>query len=902
MIDGNVVKNGLTSQQVSESRAKYGSNKLPEKKLKTAWDFFKETFEDRLNQILVAMMVVFAILACLGQGSFSEPLGIFVVLLAIAIISMRTGLKSQKSAKELRDKTSVHYCNVLRDGVIKHINTDDIVVGDVVHIESGEAIYADGYLIDGKVSVDNSVLNGESAACKKVPYDSVDHIKVTRWNHALRINEEFIKEKPVIVYGGKKNADSEDYVDPFSLFAGATIVDGEGLMVVTNIGMDTINGQTITSMNEIEETKTSLEIQLDDLANTISKFGTIGATVIGIASLISNIMTIGGINQFVQLGWLPIFGKVAAIITTALTIVVAAVPEGLPLIINLITSQNAKRMLDHNVLAKHTNKIPEAGNIQLLCTDKTGTLTKGVLQPVHNITLDGAEVSNANDANMLFEENVCLNSTAMFDDNGKIVGGNATERALLSMMDKGLYEAYQDANVTNRKSFNSAYKYSAVEVTNDDGNVTTYYKGAPEKLLAVAKKYVNANGDIVDIDHDDVKKKIANFTTKAMRVIATGYSMSPLGENLPEDMIIISLVAIRDDVREEVPEAVKRMHDAGVQVMMVTGDVIETAVAIAEDAGLITNDADISMSAIDFDKLSDDEAKAKLPYIKVIARATPQTKLRIVKLAQELGLCVGMTGDGTNDSPALKAADVGFSMGSGTDVCKEAGDIIITDDNFVSITDAVMLGRTFMHNVMKFLKFQLPINVSLVLLSVIYSLFFGMEAIAAVQILIINIVMDSLNSLSFGGEPPKPEYMKVNPIPKGSKLLSNETIAQIGVSVLTFMAIFGITAIPVVRNLFGSEEVYATARFALLVIMATINGFNIRTDSTHLLEGIENNTMFAKIALVILVGIFLLCQFGGAMLHCTAMNIVQWMIIYALSLLVIPADLIRKNIINGGIK
>lgn len=869
--------NGLTNQQVLESRSTFGSNKLPEKKLKTAWDFFKETFQDRLNQILIAMMLVFTVLAFSGQGSFSEPLGIFVVLLAIAVISTRTGLKSQKSTKELKDKTSVHYCNVLRDGEIQHINTDDIVVGDVVHIESGEAIYADGYLVEGKISVDNSVLNGESKECKKSVIPDFKYVK-------------------------KNTITGNDYVDANSLFAGATVVDGEGKMIVTEVGVNTVNGKTITSMNEIEETKTSLEIQLDDLASAISKFGTIGAIFIAIASLISNIMILGGVAEFLQLGWLPILSKVLTIVTTALTIVVAAVPEGLPLIISLITSQNAKRMLDHNVLAKHTNKIPEAGNIQLLCTDKTGTLTKGILQPVHNITLDGVEVGKATlEVNNLFFDNICLNSTAMFDSEGKIVGGNATERALMSMVNEKTYKKHVNVNVTNRKSFNSAYKYSAVEVENN-GNKITYYKGAPEKLLSVAKKYINTNGDIVDIDHADVKNKISSFTTKAMRVIATGYSESPLGEDLPKDMIIVSLVAIRDDVREEVPEAVKKMHNAGVQVMMVTGDVIETAVAIAEDAGLMTSRTDIAMSAIDFDKLSDDEAKEKLPHIKVIARATPQTKLRIVRLAQELGICVAMTGDGTNDSPALKAADVGFSMGSGTDVCKEAGDIIITDDNFVSITDAVMLGRTFMHNVMKFLKFQLPINVSLVLISVIYSLFFGMEAIAAVQILVINIVMDSLNSLSFGGEPPKPEYMREQPIPKGSKLLSHETVTQIGVSVLTFMAIFGITAIPAIKNLFGSEEVYATVRFAMLVIMATINGFNIRTDSMNLFKGIMNNTMFVKIACMIFAGIILLCQFGGEMLHCAPLNIVQWTVILALSLLVVPVDLIRKKIMNGGIK
>lgn len=882
MVDFKHVGTGLTDEQVLQNRATFGSNKLPEKKLKTAWDFFKETFSDRLNQILIGMMIVFTILAVSGQGSFSEPLGIFVVLLAIAIISTRTGLKSQRSAKELKDKTSVHYCNVLRNGEIKHINTDDIVVGDVVLVESGEAIYADGFLIEGKLSVDNSVLNGESKECKKYVI-------------------------PNFEYTEKETITGDDYVDANSLFAGATVVDGQGKMIVTKVGINTVNGNTITSMNEIEETKTSLEIQLDDLAGAISKFGTIGAAFIAVASLISNVLLMGGMNEFLSLGWLPIVSKVLTILTTALTIVVAAVPEGLPLIISLITSQNAKRMLEHNVLAKHTNKIPEAGNIQLLCTDKTGTLTKGMLQPVHNITLDGMEVDTADRAvKNLFYNNVCLNTSAMFDSEGKIVGGNATERALLTMVNKEAYDQRTShLNVTNKKSFNSAYKYSAVEVDDVENSIpfkATFYKGAPEKLLAVARHCVNGNGDVVEIDHERTKSMIAAFTTKAMRVIATGYAPSPLGEDLPEDLIITSLVAIRDDVREEVPEAVQKMHGAGVQVMMVTGDVIETAKAIAEDAGLITSKTDIAMSAIDFDKLSDEEAKAKLPYIKVIARATPQTKLRIVRLAQDLGLCVSMGGDGSNDAPALKAADVGFAMGSGTDVCKEAGDIIITDDNFVSIANAVMLGRTFMHNVMKFLKFQLPINVSLVILSIIYSLFFGMEAIAAVQILIINIVMDSLNSLSFGGEPPKPEYMKEQPIPKGSKLLSKETITQIGVSVVTFMAIFGITAIPAIRNLFGSEEVYATARFAMLVVMATVNGFNIRTNSMNLFKGIKNNTMFVKIALTIFVGIILLCQFGGSMLHCAPLSFVQWIVVFVMSLLVVPVDLIRKKIMNGGVK
>lgn len=870
--------NGLTNAEVVKSRQKYGSNKLPERKLKTGFQFFMETFKDRLNQILLAMMIVFTILAVFGQGSYSEPIGVAVVLLAIAFIGMNTGLKSQKSAKELKDRTSVHYCNVVRDGKIEHINANDLVVGDLVIIQSGEAIHADGYLADGMVKVDNSVLNGESEECKK-----------TAWTD----------EDSPITMGGKREANSNDYVDNHSLFAGTTIIDGEGKMIVTNVGVNTVNGQTISTIDEIEETKTSLEMQLEDLAGQISKFGYMGAVIIVVALVVTNIIQVGGIAEYLGIGWIGVLKNVLTVAVTALTIIVAAVPEGLPLIINLITAQNAKVMIKHNVLAKHTNKIPEAGNIQLLCTDKTGTLTVGKLVPVENTMGDGNQVENGSMVESLFKLNTVLNSSAMYDENGEIVGGNATERALLTLVNADECSMIKNSvTVVNKKNFNSAYKFSAVETDGKEGKIT-YYKGAPERLIEAAVFYETSEG-IKPIDKDRLRKIVKMYAVKAMRVIATGYSKSALPEEgFPDDLIITSLVTIRDDVRPEVPEAVAKMNEAGVQVMMVTGDVIDTAKAIAKDAGLITSDTDIAMSAMDFDELSDEEAKEKLPYIKVIARATPSTKLRIVKLAQELGLCVGMTGDGTNDAPALKAADVGFSMGSGTDVCKEAGDIIITDDNFVSITDAVLLGRTFMHNVMKFLKFQLPINVGLVILSILYPIFLAVEAVAAVQILVINIVMDSLNSLSFGGEPAKDEYMKEKPIPKGSKLLSKETVGQIAVSVAAFIGIFGLTLLPPIQRIFNNNEsVYATARFALLVMMATFNGFSIRTDGFNLFKGIEKNKLFVKIAVAIFALTFILAQFGGDIMGCTALTLTQWTTVICLAFMVIPIDLARKAIIK----
>lgn len=883
------MKYGLTNQEVLESRNTHGSNKLPEKKLKTRFQFFMETFEDRLNQILLGMMVVFTILAVCGQGSYSEPIGVGVVLVAIACIGMNTGMKSQKSAKELKDRTSVRFCNVVRDGKIEHINADDIVVGDVVIVQSGEAIHADGILIEGDLKVDNSVLNGESEECKKHP--------ITQTQTDLWVEKN-------VKLGGVNNASASQFVNDYSLFAGTTVTDGEGKMLVTNVGIDTVNGQTITAIDEIEEQKTSLDIQLEELAGQISKFGYIGAAIIVVALLVTSFIEYGGIAAYLGLGWISILKNVLTIAVTSLTIIVAAVPEGLPLIINLITAQNAKVMIKHNVLAKHTNKIPEAGNIQLLCTDKTGTLTVGKLVPVENVMGSTEPVSNSVAVSKLFKKNIVMNSSAMYDESGSIVGGNATERALLTMVPPEEYESiHKEFSVLNKQNFNSANKYSAVEVATGVGEEETrivFYKGAPEKLLAKAVAYADESGEH-KLDKEFIRNQaIDRYTSQAMRVIATAYSESPLVENeLPDDLVITSFVAIRDDVRPEVPEAVAKMHSAGVQVMMVTGDVLNTARAIGEASGILATQSDVAMSAEDFDNLSDDRAKELLPHIKVIARATPSTKLRIVKLAQEMGLCVGMTGDGTNDAPALKAADVGFSMGSGTDVCKEAGDIIITDDNFVSITDAVLLGRTFMHNVLKFLKFQLPINIGLVILSIAYPILLHIEAVAAVQILVINIVMDSLNSLSFGGEPAKAEYMLEKPIPKGSKLLSRETVSQIGMSVFAFLMLFAITATPTFQSVFRyNEEVYATARFALLIFAATFNGFNIRTTGTNLLEGIGKNKLFVEIAGIIFVMTFLLAQFGGAFMGCVPMNFGQWLVVILLSTLVIPIDLVRKTVLK----
>ena len=380
-------------------------------------------------------------------------------------------------------------------------------------------------------------------------------------------------------------------------------------------------------------------------------------------------------------------------------------------------------------------------------------------------------------------------------------------------------------------------------------------------------------------------------------MIAVAFSKENLTAGLlPKKLVFISMAALRDDIRTGVPDAVRTMHNAHVQVIMITGDILDTAKAIAIDSDILKeNSKDIAIDATELESLSDEEILKILPNIKVIARAVPSTKLRIVSVAQSAGKSIGMCGDGTNDAPALKLADVGFGMGSGTDVCKAASDVIIIDDNFVSVTKAVLLGRTFMHNMMMFLKFQLPINIYLMLMCLFYPLVFGVTAFWAVQILMINIVMDGLNSLAFGGEPTKQEYMREEVIKKGAPLLSKNVMKQIIASVIGFFLVFVLFSLPDIKSIFLNEAQLQTARFALLVFVAMLNGFNIRTDHINPLDGITKNINFLIVAFAVLVGTVIIVNFAGGFLNAVPLGFNQWMCLILLSAVIIPFGMLIKS-------
>lgn len=880
--------NGLTDKQVEESRSKFGSNEIPDSEPTTFWEEFKETFSDPMIKILLAIAALMIVMFFFGYAEIYEPLGTIVAVLIVATVSAKTGVASDTKYRELKDNTEKDKCKVHRNGVITVINVDDVVVGDKVLLQSGDKIPADGVLIDGALRVDNSALNGEAEECKKTA-----------------ASEDFQLEDDIT---------GDTFVDAHSLFRGAVIFDGEGILDVRKVGLKTMMGKMAEEMQE-DEPDSPLKVKLAKLAKQISTFGYIGAVLIAVLYLVYFVMQAGGVSQYFAMGIEPVVKDVVRALSLAIVIIVCAVPEGLPLMISLVLMQNTSKMLDHNVLVRKAEGIETAGSLNILFSDKTGTITKGMLEVVDFFTGDGnsidiAQLSKHSKVKGLVDLAIGKNTQSMFDASHKVIGGNATDQALMKFLGEETFKTLENSSeykITKQQSFNSANKFSQARI---DSTGKTFYKGAPEKLLANAVKYLDADGNICTMDNAILNRKIDELAAKAMRVLAFGYSEKDMVENsINDDIVIIGLVGIRDDVRPEAKEAIREVQGAGIQVVMITGDRLETAVAIAKDAGLLKGGSDRALSSAQLNEMSDEEVKKIIPNIRVIARALPTDKSRMVRLCQEMNLVVGMTGDGVNDSPALKRADVGFAMGSGTEAAKEAGKIVILDDNFKSIKDAILYGRTIYHNILKFCKFQLVINVAAVVVSAIAPFFGVDEPLKVTHLLFVNLVMDGLGAMMLGNEPAKEEYMAEAPRKRDESIVSKKMMGQIlTMGIWLTVVSFIYLKVPFFVNLFANEEQHLTGYFVLFIVAALFNGFNVRDDGFAIFAGLNENKDFIKVFLIIIIVQALLVnaaivplapfQWIGEMFSCVPFGIKGWIAVVLLACTMIPADMVRKLCVN----
>ena len=879
---------GLTDQQVEQSRARHGSNVIPEAEPVTFWQEFGRTFRDPMIRILLVIAILMLLMYFFGYAEIYEPAGTVLAIVIVAAVSAKTGVTSDVKYRTLKESARKDTCKVYRNGQVVVLEADEVVVGDKVLLQAGDKIPADGILLDGALRVNNAALNGETEECKK-----------TAASAAFELAEKIT---------------GETFVDAHSLFRGTIVFDGTGVLDVRRVGVATMMGRMAQELQE-EEPDSPLQVKLTRLAGQISRVGYVGAVVIAALYFIFFVLYAGGLQNYLSLGWGTIFQNIIESVSLAVVIIVCAVPEGLPLMISLVLMQNTSKMLAHNVLVRKAEGIETAGSLNILFSDKTGTITKGLLEVVEFFTADGntiptAELAQCQTVQEQLQLAIGKNTAAMYDANHQVIGGNATDQALLKFLGEDAFRALESKGtytVTASQGFHSANKFSQAYI---EGLQKTYYKGAPEQLVAKAKYYLDKQGQRQPLDVEALNRKIDGLAAKAVRVLAFGYGEQPLQENrIQEDLVLIGLVGIWDDVRPEARAAIGAVQQAGIQVVMITGDRLETAMAIAKDAGLLSQPADRALTSADLQKLSDDDIKAILPELKVIARALPTDKSRMVRLCQELNLVVGMTGDGVNDAPALKRADVGFAMGSGTEAAKEAGKIVILDDNFQSIKDAIWYGRTIYHNILKFCRFQLVINLAAVAVSALAP-FLGLgEPLKVIHLLFINLIMDSLGAIMLGNEPALEQYMQEKPRRRDEAIISKAMLGQIAVmGVWLTLLSFAYLRLDIFHGVFINREQILSAFFVLFIASALFNAFNVRGEGFDIFRRLQENTGFLKVFFIILAVLVLIVNAGkvplapfqwiSAMFSCVPFSWQGWVLVLLLAATMIPIDLLRKAIIR----
>lgn len=904
-------KFGLTDKEVAESKTKYGDNSMTEQAHESFGDKLKGNLGDPMIKILIVALLINVVLSVLGyvgvikEGApeWFEPLGIFIAICLATLVSTFSEYRNENAFQKLQEEASRIMVKTYRNGVISEVPINDIVVGDAILLQSGDKIPADGIIIDGDIKVDQSVLNGESREAKKraIPEGWTDTDENT-------------------------NFDSE-----YKVYRGAVVCSGNATMQVTVVGDKSVYGKIASELQTDDDRETPLKVKLGKLANGISKFGYIGGIAIAVAMLFKTIVmyTSGPAAFWADAG---IFGLIEAIIQAvmlAVIIIVMAVPEGLPLMIAIVSAQNMGKMLKDNVLVRKVAGIETAGSLNILFSDKTGTITKGKLEAINFI--DGAVNEYKTFDNIggklgdLLSLSIHKNTLSMISGDGKgrrVLGGNATERAILGYAMNTECKAVVKA--VGNIPFNSTNKYSATQVEGEYD--LSLIKGAPEKILQRCSHYYDKDGKKQPFDMTKLNAKIDELANRAIRVLAVATSEDALGEeSLPagNNWTLVGCLGIRDEVRPESVTAIKEVKGAGVQVVMITGDRKETAVAIAKEAGLIDSDSNLMLTSDELAKMSDDEIKKKLKDIRVIARALPSDKSRLVRLAQELDLVAGMTGDGVNDSPALKKADVGFAMGGGTEVAKEASDIVILDDNFNSIDRAILYGRTIFNSIRKFIVFQLTINVAAVLVSFVCPLIGIENPLSVIQILWVNLVMDTLAALAFGGEPALERFMKEMPKRRNEPIISKYMMSEIIVgagwtfalslvmlilgsfpsnSTTSFLEQWGWLRDDMAAGFAEQHAILHTAYFAFFIFIAVFNAFNARTDRMNLFDNLSNNKGFLTVFGIIAVVQILMTYLGRGILSGWGLTATEWLVVIIPAISIIPIDLIRKAIVNASAK
>jgi len=863
-----LLRNGLTDEQAAESAALHGTNEISQRKTKGFFGQFISNLGDPMIKVLLGALALNLLLS-LRSGNWFESIGIASAVMLAALVSTASEYGSSLAFAKLSEEAANISCRVIRNGKTVSLPINSIVAGDIVKLEAGDMIPCDGILISGNISVDQSALTGESAEQDKIP--------MTRITDCL----------------------PHDTSEKSSLFRGSVVTAGEGIMLTQRVGASTFLGGMAEELQE-DTPDSPLKLKLSKLAKQISIIGYCAAILVGGADLVNLLVIHGGMYTLTLGGF---FSHLLHAVTLGLTVVVVAVPEGLPMMITVVLSSNMLRMQRDNVMVRKLVGIETAGSLNILFCDKTGTLTSGKLKVSKIILADGKQYDRISEMpdnlKALTDLSLRCNNSSEYDGTGRVTGGNSTDRALLEFAGPVPYDkSYRREKLI---PFDSTKKYSSAVVKSRKR--TVLIKGAPEKLLGFCSSYFAQDAQKLELNDNTrliLNRILTEYTASAYRVLALAVSEKEFSGSKTDELCFFGFAVLRDEIRPTAKKSIQTIKKAGIHPVMITGDNRETAAAIACELGIAESPDDGTIITSDDLKLmSDHTLKEKLNEINVVARALPSDKSRLVRAARESGLVCGMTGDGVNDAPALKRADVGFAMGSGTAVAKEAGDIVITDNNIASIVKAILYGRTVFKSIRRFIVFQLTMNLSAVGVSLICPFICGVETpVTVMQMLWINIIMDTLAGLAFAGEAPLEEYLSEKPLPKNEPVICGEMLSQIifnGIWIVSLCVLF--LKLPRFTVLFRAspDSIYLlTAFFALFIFCGVVNSFNARTTRLNLLAKLHLNKTFTAIIILICAVQLLLIRYGGTLFRCTPLTFGELKTVLLLSLTVIPADLIRK--------
>ena len=843
------MKVGLNDKEVENSKRKYGENILEEKQRKTIFNFIVESFSDPIIKIMLIALII-KIIFMFKDFNWYETLGILIAIFLSTLISTVSEYGSEIKFKKLQDENKDILVKTYRNNLLKEIKSSELVVGDVIELESGDIVPADSIMVSGSLLINESMLTGESN----------------------------LQEK-------KYNDKNETLI-----YKGTNIYEGFSKCRVVNVGKNTMYGKIMEEVQEIK-VKSPLKKRLISLSKIINRVGYIGAFIVSFSYLFSTVFIQNSFNKELIMSYIMSKNMINDLIytlTLCVTTIVVAVPEGLPMMITLVLSSNMKKMIKNNVLVRKMVGIETSGNINYLLTDKTGTITEGKLSVTEiidgNLKIYRSVDEMKEPYRNTFLESLIYNSSSIVTDN-KVIGGNETDKAIINFI-KNYYKVKTKAH--NFKPFNSENKYSEVKINN-----LTYIKGAYENILNRCNYYLDESGCETFLNKNKLLRYITSITKKGSRVLI----------NVKVDdnkYVLINMIVIKDIIRKETYEGLNNIKKANINIIMITGDNKETAKSIAKDVNIITSNNDLTLSSDEFNKLSDEEVKEKLNNIKVISRALPTDKSRLVRIIQNCGNIVGMTGDGINDAPALKKADVCFAMGSGSSVAKEASDIVILDNNLLSISKAILYGRTILKSIRKFIVYQLSVNLCALSLSIVGPLIGINTPITIMQMLWLNMIMDTFAGLAFSFEPSLKEYLKEKPLNINENVINNRMYIEILTNGLYggLLCILFLKA-PIFKNIVvGNHKYFMTAYFALFIFLGIFNAFCARTERINILSDVLKNKLFLFLFIFISIVQIVIIYYGGSIFGTFGLKVKDLVFIIALSSTTVIINTIRKIIIK----